>query len=302
MRVNRLLEITTLLLGRKSIPAKEFAERFQVSTRTIYRDVEELSAAGVPVYMSQGKGGGISLLETFTMDKTLISGQESDSLLLALQTLQATQFPGVRQLLARLEALFQRPAAEDWVLVEFSPWGSNPNEEDKFIEIKHAILQKETIRFDYVDARSEKSRRRVEPMRLIFKSHAWYLWGYCRERGDFRTFRLSRIKGLARTREGFVRRLSGFPEEEVHTAEKPLTHFRLRFAPEALARVYDDFDESLIVRAPDGSCEVNVDFVDDEWVYGFFLAYGCSMEILEPERCRRELANRLRTTLQQYEE
>ncbi len=302
MRVNRLLEITTLLMSRKSIPAKEFAERFQVSTRTIYRDVEELSAASVPVYMSKGKGGGISLLDTFTVNKTLVSGQESDSLLLALQTLQATQFPEVKHLLARLEVLFQRPATEDWVHIEFSPWGSNPNEENKFIEIKHAILRKETIRFDYVDARGEKSLRRVEPMRLIFKSHAWYLWGYCRDRKDFRTFRLSRMKCLALTGEVFVRRLPGFPEEGVaHPLEKPLTHFRLRFGPEALPRVYDDFDESLIVRTPDGFCEVSVDFVEDEWVYGFFLAYGCSLEILEPDRFRREFANRLRMTLRRYE-
>jgi predicted DNA-binding transcriptional regulator YafY len=113
MRVNRLLEMVTLLLNRQTITAGEFAERFNISVRTVYRDVEDLSSAGIPVYMSKGKGGGISLLEDFTLNKTLISRQETDSLLLALRTLQAVKYPDVDRFLEKLQSLFHTSAPSD---------------------------------------------------------------------------------------------------------------------------------------------------------------------------------------------
>jgi predicted DNA-binding transcriptional regulator YafY len=302
MRVNRLLEITTLLLKRNVIPAKEFAERFNVSTRTIYRDVEELSSAGIPVYMIKGKGGGISLLDTYTFNKTLVSEHESDSLLLALKTLQATQYPEIDNFLVKLETLFNNAASSDWVHIEFSPWGSKPNEENKFIEIRHAILNQKVIRFDYVDAREEKSQRQIEPMQMIFKSQSWYLRGYCTDRKDFRTFRLSRIKNLIVTDTSFKRRDTQInQQQDERPLPKPLTRIKMKFSNEVTHRVYDDFDDELIIKNSDGSCHVTLDLVEDEWVYGFILSYGCYVEILEPEHLRRLITERMKKAIQLYE-
>jgi len=302
MRVNRLLEITTLLLKRNVIPAREFAERFNVSTRTIYRDVEELSSAGIPVYMIKGKGGGISLLDTYTFNKTLLSEHESDSLLLALKTLQATQYPEIDNFLLKLEALFNNSASSAWVHIEFSPWGSIPNEENKFIEIKHAILNQKVIRFDYVDAREEKSQRQIEPMQMIFKSQSWYLRGYCTDRQDFRTFRLSRIKNLKVTDTGFKRRDTQInQQQDEQPLPKPLTRIKMKFSNEVTHRVYDDFDDELIIKNPDGSCHVTIDLVEDEWVYGFILSYGCYVEILEPDHIKQLITNRMKKAIQLYE-
>jgi len=302
MRVNRLLEITTLLLKRNVIPAREFAERFNVSTRTIYRDVEELSSAGIPVYMIKGKGGGISLLDTYTFNKTLLSEHESDSLLLALKTLQATQYPEIDNFLVKLETLFNNAASSDWVHIEFSPWGSKPNEENKFIEIKHAILNQKVIRFDYVDAREEKSQRQIEPMQMIFKSQSWYLRGYCTDRQDFRTFRLSRIKNLKVTDTGFKRRDTQInQQQDEQPLPKPLTIIKMKFSNEVTHRVYDDFDDELIIKNPDGSCHVTIDLVEDEWVYGFILSYGCYVEILEPDHIKQLITNRMKKAIQLYE-
>jgi predicted DNA-binding transcriptional regulator YafY len=302
MRVNRLLEITTLLLKRNVIPAKEFAKRFNVSTRTIYRDVEELSSAGIPVYMIKGKGGGISLLDTYTFNKALISEHESDSLLLALKTLQATQYPEIDNFLVKLETLFNNSASSDWVQIEFSPWGSKPNEENKFIEIKLAILKQKMIQFDYVDAKEEKSQRQIEPMQIIFKSQAWYLCGYCIDRHDFRTFRLSRIKNLKITDISFKRRDTQINQQQSEQSlPKPLTKIKMRFSSEVIHRVYDDFDDELIVKNPDGSCYVTINLVEDEWVYGFILSYGCYVEILEPEHLKRLITNRMKKAVQLYE-
>jgi predicted DNA-binding transcriptional regulator YafY len=300
MRVNRLLEMTTLLLKQKTIPAREFAQRFNVSTRTIYRDVEELSAAGVPVYMSKGKGGGIGLLDTFTLDRALVSAAEIDSLLVALKTLQAAQYPQIDHFLAKLEGLFRHSAASDWVEIEFSAWGSKPNAENKFIEIKRAILEQKMIQFEYIDAREVKSQRQLEPMQVIFKSQAWYLWGYCLDRQDFRTFRLSRIRNLQVSDTTFERRRPG----EDHPKDTPrpaLVTVKLKFSSEVLHRVYDDFDDSLIRKNEDGSCLVSVDLVEDEWVYGMILSYGCYVEVLEPEHIKAIIVERMRRALQGYE-
>ena len=106
MKINRLFEITTILLNKGTVTAKELADRFGVSTRTIFRDIDVLSSAGVPVYMKKGSGGGISILENYVFSRTLISDQESESLLLAVKTLQATQYPEVDMVLGKMGAIF----------------------------------------------------------------------------------------------------------------------------------------------------------------------------------------------------
>jgi predicted DNA-binding transcriptional regulator YafY len=299
MRVNRLLEITTLLLKGETIPAREFAQRFDVSLRTIYRDVEVLSGAGIPVYMTQGKGGGISLLNTYQIDRAILSEGERNNLLMALKTLQATQFPEVGQFLARLEALFHSNEDNDWVWIEFSEWGSQPDAENRFTIIKHAILKQYIITFDYIDARGERSHRQLEPMQLIFKSQAWYLWGYCLDKQELRTFRLSRMRKTECSEQTFVRR----PVTEIpQLSQTPAIPFSLLFAPQALQRVYDDFNDQLVTQNSDGTCLVNVNLVEDEWVYSFLLSYGCYVEVIEPVHVRSLLVERMQRAIQKYQE
>ena len=299
MRVNRLLEMVTLLLNRPTITAGEFAERFDVSIRTVYRDVEELSSAGIPVYMSKGKGGGISLLEDFTINRTLISSDETDSLLLALKTLQAVRYPEVDQFLEKLQSLFRSSHAADWVQVEFSPWGSNPDDENKFSGVKQAILKRQVIRFDYVNTRGEKSRRDVEPVRLIFKGQAWYLHAYCRQQKSFRTFRLSRIRNMTISDEVFVPRREDSRQDSTES-KQPYIPVKLRFSAEVRYRVYDDFDDSYIHLNPDGYCELSFAFPEDEWLYGYLLSYGNHVEVLEPVSIRENLIKRLQKAMDIY--
>lgn len=173
MKINRLYEITTILLNKGTVTAKELADRFNVSTRTIYRDIDVLSTAGVPVYMNKGSGGGIALLENYAMNRALISEAESESLLIALKTLQATQYPQVDRALEKIGVLFKKVPDYDWVEVDFSPWGTVANEKNKFNEIKQAMLQRKVIRFAYVSGEGHRSNRLAEPVKLIFKENAW---------------------------------------------------------------------------------------------------------------------------------
>jgi predicted DNA-binding transcriptional regulator YafY len=215
VKINRLLEITLILLNKKAVTAGELAARFGVSTRTIYRDIDDLSASGVPVFTNKGSSGGISLLENYAINRTLLTDHERDSLLLALKTLQATRYPEIDAIMEKIGAVFKQAGAADWVQVEFSPWGSGPNEENKFFDIKRAILECRVTGFDYINVNGILSRRKTEPMLLLFKGQAWYVWGYCRTKHDFRTFRISRIRNIEVTGDKFVRRpLANAREEE----------------------------------------------------------------------------------------
>lgn len=302
MKLNRLLEITLILLNKSTVTAKELADRFNVSTRTIYRDIDELSTAGVPVFTNKGSGGGISLLEDYALNKALLTEHERDSLLLALKTLQATKYPEIEVILEKIGAVFKKAASADWVQIDFSPWGSGPNEENKFLNIKRSILEFKVVTFDYINADGILSHRKIEPMLLSFKSQAWYVRGYCQTRHDFRTFRISRIRNMAVTDEGFVRKpLNSVKEEEPAAVFQNQVTLKLRFQPEDLYRVYDDYDEERITRNADGTYDVTVTFPEDEWIYGYIMSFGCYVEVLEPPHIREIIRERMKKALDFYQ-
>ena len=302
MKINRLLEITILLLNRGSITAGELAERFQVSTRTIYRDVDVLSTAGVPVYTSKGNNGGIRLLENYALNKAIINDQEIDSLVFALKTMQSTRLPQLDTMLEKIGAVFKHDTRSDWVHIEFSPWGSGPNEDNKFLNIKVAILNCNVISFEYINSQGGRSSRSVEPMQLVYKGHAWYLSGYCLMKNEFRTFRISRIKNLTLTDNKFERRFAvNKPAGQDTGSVMPEMDIRLRFRPEVLYRVYDDYGEDIISRNIDGTCDVVFSMPADEWVVSYILSFGSSVEVLEPAELREIIGERLKAALKNYE-
>jgi predicted DNA-binding transcriptional regulator YafY len=301
MKINRLLEITLILLNKKSVTAQELAAKFGVSIRTIYRDIDELSTAGVPVFTNQGSGGGISLLENYAINRAILTEHERDSLLLPLKTLQATKYPEIDTILGKIGAVFKKAAGADWVRIEFSPWGSGPNDENKFLDVKKAILESKVAVLDYINADGILSRRSIEPMQLVFKGQAWYVWGYCRTRRDFRTFRISRIRNMTVSDETFTRRRpEEVKEEETSPPQVKMVTLKLRFKPEDLYRVYDDYDEDRITRNPDGTYDVTVTFAEDEWVYGYILSFGPYVEVLEPPYIREIIRQRLAKALKYY--
>jgi len=302
MKINRLLEISLVLLNKGTVTAKELAERFDVSTRTIYRDVDILSTAGIPVYTNKGNGGGISILDNYSINKTVLTDAERDSLLLALKTLQSTKYPEIDTVLDKIGAVFKQSPATDWVDINFSPWGSGPNAENKLLNIKMAILNCKVIMFDYINANGIKSQRTAEPLQLQYNGQAWYMNAYCRTRQQVRIFRLSRIKNLTVTDNVFSRRpVENVVEEESRLIPQRNVTLKLRFQPEHLYRVFDDYDEERITRNSDGSYDVTVTFPEDEWVYGYILSFGNYVEVLEPPYIRDIITDRMKKTLALYE-
>ena len=230
MAKNRLFKILYLLLQNRRMTAQELADRFEVSVRTIYRDVDALSAAGIPVYTSPGRGGGVSLMDHFVLDRTALSEEEQRQLLTALQSLPGSVRQDAGQVLSKLSGLFQRQEP-DWIQVELSRWGSGEAGREKFDLLKGAIHSHSQIAFTYVSSYGRTTDRRVLPARLVFKGQAWYLQGYCLEKDDYRTFKITRMLDLQVLETPFDRLLYPPPIEGDGSAP-PLSLFgRLRFSP-----------------------------------------------------------------------
>lgn len=299
MQISRLLEIVYLLLERGSVTASELAERFEVSVRTVYRDMDALGEAGIPVCAERGRQGGFRLMENFSLDRSLLSKREQDEILFALQTLNATSAAECGQLLSRLSGLFRRDCT-DWIEVDFSDWGNEKEQRERFEQVKSAILERRVIRFTYYGSDGEKSERKAEPLRLLFKG-SWYLQAFCLTRQDFRTFRLSRMEHVSVTSEAFEKRALGPPPVEMAASDAPVLELLLRFSPRAAFRVYDEFPPDRVEKQKDGGFLVRASFPEGGWVYGYLLSFGEDAEVLAPERMRRillEKAERMRKIYQ----
>ena len=286
--VTRQFQMVYLLLEKGRMTAGELAERLEVSPRTVLRDVDALSAAGVPVYTTQGAGGGVALLDGYVLDRAAFSDEEQRQLLLALQSLPGQEG---EQALTKLSALFRR-GQEDWVQVNLTRWGdAGAADNAKFQLLKRAVLDRQTLAFDYAGSYGPVRPRKVLPARLVFKGQGWYLQAFDLEREDYRTFRLSRILSPRPTGETFHRRLEP-PDVDFSGEIPPLfrVETRLRFASCMAYRVYDEFDQSCVTRQDDGTFLVETVFPEDQWLYGYLLSFGAGVEVLAPDALRQRLA------------
>ncbi|MBU5676108.1 YafY family transcriptional regulator [Alkaliphilus sp. MSJ-5] len=299
MQMNRLFEIIYILLGKKRITAKELSEHFEVSQRTIYRDIETLSAAGIPIYTNKGKGGGISLLDNFVLNKSILSEQEQNEILMSLQTLNAVQFPDIEPVLHKLSTLFKKQSM-NWIDVDFSHWGSDENERQKFNLLKTAIQNGNVLIFDYFSSYGEKTKRTIEPIRLIFKEQSWYIYGFCRSKNDFRLFKITRIKNLSQLNETFRRESPNNIYNGFQDHNNKIVELVLKIEGKMAYRIYDEFNPEYILKNLDGSFTVTAIFPEGEWIYSYVLSYGDFAEVLEPKHVRDTIKRRLENGLKKY--
>ncbi|MFX3617349.1 MAG: helix-turn-helix transcriptional regulator [Sporolactobacillus sp.] len=294
MSINRHFEIIYRLLNRKIVTAKELAEHFEVSTRTIYRDVDALSSAGIPIYASKGKGGGISLLEGYSLNTSLITSKEQDDILIGLQTLMATDILNTGDILKKLTLLFKKQAT-NWIEVDFSAWGSGPEKKQMFSQLRKAILSRHTIRFIYFNSEGEKSERGVQPYRLLFKKNAWYLSGFCLLKNDSRIFKINRMQNVIVTDEVFDSK--PFPQAAGHNAEQQVAQnnvtVTLRISSKGAYRVYDEFEDDMITENENGSFTIHAQFPMGSWLDNYLLSFGTLLEGIHPDHLRVRIVKKL---------
>lgn len=298
MQVNsRLFEIIYILMQKRKVTAQELADRFEVSTRTIYRDIEVLSRANIPIYATKGKEGGIGLLDEYVLNKTILSEKEQNQILFALQGMKKMTKQDEKDILGKLSTLFNKEI-NDWIRIDFSNWSKDTIQEKRFEIIKSAILNKQLIEFTYYNSNGEKSERIVEPLQIWFKDKSWYLISYCRNKQDYRIFKIARIKEMKMLEEYFERELPKEKEEGKYKFESIL--LELEINKEMAYRVYDEFENEEIIKKEDDSFIVKVEYPDNEWVYGYILSFGEYIKVLSPERAKIVIKDKLEKTLKKY--
>lgn len=298
MQINRLFEIVYLLLEKKQITAKELAEHFEVSTRTVYRDVETLSASGIPIYMSKGKGGGISLLPEFVLNKTVITENERADILSSLNAMQAVSLSEAGTALDKLGAMFGRPNV-DWIEVDFGFWSDGEKEAESFELLKSAVFDKKVVEFQYAATGSEQKKREVEPLKLVFKGSNWYLYAYCRMREECRFFKLKRMQDVSVMEETFIRQTQQKVLKQENTYHsQPKVKVTLKLEKQAVYRAMDDFPEYEMLA--DGSVLVHGEFMQGDWLTDMLLCYGEYCEVVEPEWLREDLRLKAKKIWQRY--
>ena len=297
IRESRLFRIVYYLLQNGKATAPELAQKFEVSIRTIYRDIDSISSAGIPIYAMQGKGGGISILNDYTLDKSLFSEQEQEQMLTALQGMAATTEENSNELLTKLSGLFQINST-NWIEVDFSDWAHRTPQQDTFNIIKEAIFQKRTISFCYFSGKGNKEKRNVRPIRLVFKSKSWYLYSFCLLRNDYRFFKLTRIKELEMLSETFTQDFTPTKIEKQIQVENTVA-VKLKFDRQAAFRVYDEFTDS-ITEDSQGNLYVQIDLPDNEVLYSYVMSFSDSVEIIEPQSIREQMKKRLQKMQEKY--
>jgi len=298
MQIDRLFQIVLILLNKKTITAKKLSEHFNVSIRTIYRDIEALSFAGIPIYSLRGKNGGIKLLESYVLDKSLLSSKEQNEILYALESLKASNYPDVDEVLKKLNLIFNK-SSDYWIEIDFSRYGSNDN--TLFNNIKKAILNSQAVKFTYFNTNGETSQRTVNPLKIWFKEKAWYLFAYCQKKNEIRQFKINRIKNLTLTIEYFERRSINYNiNSNDNDVSKKIVKIIVEVDKSQAYRVYDEFSEENISKAENGNFKVIMENYENEWLYGYLLSFGEYLKIIAPERIKNILSHKIEQMKKNY--
>ena len=296
MKDNRLFRILYYILEKEKVTANELADKFEVSVRTIYRDIDSISSVGVPIFTTQGKGGGIKIDNEYILSKSLFDANEKEQIIAALQGLEKTNKVYKSELITKLSALFKIKNS-NWIEIDFTSWESNNTYQDLFNTLKIAIINKNIISFSYNSSKAEKINRRVKPIRLLFKEQDWYLYAFCLLRNDFRYFKLSRIKDL----EVLAINYEDNFENEVLKKElkyENIVNIKLKFNKSVAFRVYDEF--KAIVEDKKGNLYVEMKIPNNYKLYNYIFSFGANVEILEPKEIRNQFKNMINKIAKKY--
>lgn len=309
MKLDRLVSILVLLLRRERIQAKELAEIFEVSVRTILRDVEAINLAGIPIVTYQGINGGIGIAEGYRLDKSVLTEDDMSAIISTLKGIDGTIRGGKHGILmeklrntlpdSQLEALDTKVRQ---LVIDLSPWGANEPLKEIAACIRKAIEKHNEIKFIYIDSEGRRTDRRVEPYSLVLKGQKWYLFAWCLTRQDFRLFKLARMREVTATEAVFQPREASLEQvdwEDPWSKSDNQVSLRLVFEKEMDSIVTDWFGEDA-ERQEDGRLLINATLPEGNWLYGFILSFGNGVEVLEPPHIRNIIADISKAIYEKY--
>ena len=308
MKVDRLVSIIMILLDKERIGAQELAEKFEVSPRTIYRDIDSINLAGIPIRSTSGVGGGFEIMENYRVDRKVFSTTDLSAILMGLSSLSNMGHgEELANALAKVKSFVPADRAKDIELktnqlyVDLSTWMGNKNIKPYLKLIQTALKENRLLSFDYADRHGNKTARTVEPYQLVLKNSHWYCQCYCCERQDFRLFKLSRITSLQLQEKTFTPREYQKPQLEFpDILESMQTTIIIRIHRSVMDGVLDyctyeqfepDGEEHYLVKFP---------FIENDYNYNILFSFGDKCECLEPPHIREEMKRRIQNIAALY--
>lgn len=289
MKLNRMIGILAILLQREKVTAPYLAEKFEVSRRTISRDIEALCLAGIPLVTTRGTNGGISIMEGYKIDRTLLTSSELQAILAGLRSLDSVS--GTRRYAQLMEKLMPEGTGSltggAHILVDLSGW-SKSGLAPKIEGIHDAIEGRRMLSFAY-HAPGGESRRLLEPYDLIFHWASWYVWGWCTDRRDFRLFKLNRMTQV-QMGAPFVPRPAPLPDLSPERVFPPVYPVRAKIRPEYRWRLIEEYGDDSFTELPDGMLLFSFGFSDETNIVQWIVSFGDGAELLEPARLREKVA------------
>lgn len=301
MKIDRLIGILSILLQQEKMTAPLLAEKFEVSRRTINRDIEDLCKAGIPIVTTQGQNGGISIMEGYRMDRTLLTASDMQSILAGLRSLDSVSGTNrYQQLMDKLSVgTSSALTSNNHIVIDLASWYKNTLA-PKIELIQAAIERKERVAFTYYSPIGE-SKRILEPYLLIFKWASWYVWGYCMERKDYRMFKLNRMQEVKDSGEVFTPR--NLPEPSIDSGQRYSNQIYITalFQPEMKWRIIEEYGMESFTEQEDGRLKFQFGFMDKESLFGWLLGFCNGVELIEPVELREEflrIINKIQKTYQ----
>ena len=308
MKIDRLVSIIMILLEKERISAQELAKMFEVSTRTIYRDIEAISMAGIPVLATSGSGGGIEIMKDYKVDKKIFSTDDLSALLMGLSNISGmVRGSEVANALAKVKSFIPSEKAKSielkasQIYIDLTPWEGNASVKNALEIIKKALQENRLLIFTYIDGHGSKTSRTVEPYQLVFKSRAWYVQTFCRLKNDYRLFRLSRMTDLKILEETFTPREYQKPFLDFEeTARSLQTDIKIRIHKSVLDRILDFCPYERLSQDGEEYYLADYPFFDSDYYYDMLLSLGDKCEILEPAHVREKLKQKIKNLAEIY--
>ena len=308
MKVDRLVSIIMILLDKKRIGAQELADMFEVSPRTIYRDIDAINMAGVPICSISGVGGGFEIMQKYKIDKKVFSTADLSAILMGLSSLSdMMRGDELVNALAKVRSFIPADRAKDvelkanQVLIDVSPWMGNRNIQPYLEIIKTALEENRLLSFEYIDRYGNRTTRTTEPYQLVLKGSHWYFQGYCLKRNDFRLFKLNRINRLSCMEEAYTPRERPSFQAGLGYFKGASIHAVAIVDPQMKWRLIEEFGVDCFCEREDGQLLFQFDFVDKQNLIGWVFSFGDRIELMEPVSIRDEIIDLSKKILSRYE-
>lgn len=308
MKIERMLTIIVMLLNRNRVTANELAEKFEVSVRTIYRDIETINLAGIPIISHSGNNGGFSIYEDYKLNHQVLTMNNLSSLLSVLTDINATVDDiELESSIEKLQNIVPENKIDDLklyseqIIIDLHPYGDSPSQKTLVKTIRQAITQTRLLTIAYRNYDNVASNRQIEPMSLVFKNYTWYLYAYCLLKEDFRLFRVSRIRDYHMDEQSFERRKKSYHEMmALENEQTEMIEIVLKISAMMKSRVEDIFKEEDITVLETGDFYIESMMPQQDWLMSLIFSFGEHVEVLEPKELRQQISSKLKLMNNKY--